>query len=54
MVLELGQGQNQALGAVIAAYSPEASVELIADLAGTNRVICVHTFDSRSQPTAAA
>jgi len=54
MVLEMGQGQNQALGAVIAAYSPEASVELIADLAGTNRVICVHTFDSSSQPTAAA
>lgn len=52
LVLEMGQGQDQLLRAAIAAYSPQASVELITDLAGTNRVLCVHTFDSSSRPTA--
>jgi len=50
MVLEIGQGQDQVLHAAIAAYSPQASVESIADLAGTNRVVCVHTSDGSSRP----
>lgn len=45
MILEMGQEQDKMLRAAIAAYLPQATVELIADLTGAARVICIRNSD---------
>lgn len=53
MVLEIGQGQDQALSDTVATFSPQASIEFTADLAGTKRVACVRTWQNGAQQTVA-
>jgi release factor glutamine methyltransferase len=43
IVLEIGQGQDQALSDTVTARAPRASIEFTADLAGTKRVACLRT-----------
>ncbi|MEA3253577.1 MAG: peptide chain release factor N(5)-glutamine methyltransferase [Chloroflexota bacterium] len=39
LILEIGQGQDRTVKSIIRAYFPQASIELIPDLGGTNRVV---------------
>ena len=53
MVLEIGQGQAEALSDTVAAWSAQASIEFTEDLAGTKRVACVRSLQNGPQHTVA-